>query len=173
MGTEILINDTSQCVIKNENDLFKLVEQLQQDEKIPISQITFEGWPKYELTLRGEDFSGGIPTRIMPAFLELQKSVEHAYSMVVYGKSKRLSKYEKQRAEIIVHLEKGSTRFTVDLWNTLNSALQEAAKSMTGEQALIAILGVAAISGGTWSYKSWLWKKQDEKEEETKVKLSE
>lgn len=152
--------------IASEDDLFRILEDLENGEQVEPDDILFDGWPKYEVIIRGEDFKGGVPTRIMPALLSLQRSIDQAYALSVYGEQRRLSSDERRRTEIIVHLEKGSTKFEAPLWDILNNALTAAANNMNGTQSLAAILGVAAILGGGWYLKLWLEAKSRDKKAE-------
>lgn len=142
--------------ISNEDELFDLLRDLEDGKRLGPGDVIFDGWPKYEVIIRGEDFNGGVPTRIMPALLSFQRAIDEAYALSVYGESRRLSKEERRQTEIVVHLDKGSTKFEAPLWDALNNALTAAMKSMDGTQALIAILGVAAMVGGVWVVKLWL-----------------
>ncbi|OKL45176.1 hypothetical protein A3843_02180 [Pseudovibrio exalbescens] len=86
----------------------------------------------------------------MPALLELQNSINKAYSRAVYGKQKRLSAEDKKKTELIVHLEEGSTLFGVDLTEVLNRVVDKAMGKLTGPQIVITILGLAAVVGTTY-----------------------
>lgn len=159
--------------ISNEDDLFRVLDGIKNGRDVLASEIKFEGWPKYEIVIRGEDFKGGVPTRIMPALLSLQKSIDAAYSQSIYGETRRLKKEERHETEIIVYLENGSTRFKADLGEILNNFLKTAVKKMSGKQTVITILGVAAIAGCTWSFNAWLDQQSFNKKSEFDAKLSE
>ncbi|MBO9421699.1 hypothetical protein J7481_19485 [Labrenzia sp. R4_2] len=113
--------------IASEDDLFRILEDIENGEDLLPDDIQFDGWPKYRVTIRGEDFDGGVPTRIMPAILALQKGIDDAYAISVYGEVKRLSKEERRKTELVVHLEKGSTSYTSKLWDVFNNVLSTAA----------------------------------------------
>lgn len=159
--------------ISNEDDLFKILEDIRRGGHLDPNSVIFNGWPKYEVVIRGEDFNGGVPTRIMPALLSLQKSIDEAYAQSLYGEKRRLTKEERRRTEIVVHLHQGSTKFEASLWDILNNLLKAAAKSMNGTQTLIAILGVAAIAGSSWSLKIWLETQSHDKKIEFDAKANE
>ncbi|MGS4884458.1 hypothetical protein [Roseibium sp. MB-4] len=160
-------------IISNEDDLFELIEQIEIGVEVDATEVKFDGWPKYEVIVRGEDFDGGVPTRIMPALLSLQKAIDEAYARSVYGEQKRLTKEERKKTELVVHLEKGSTKFEAELWKAFNNVLDTAVKSMDGTQTLTAILGVAAIAGAGWYLKIFLNNRSKEKEIEFDAKVSE
>lgn len=167
------MSETGKFIVRSEDDLFEIIEKVQSGEEIQSGDVVFEGWPKYEITIKGEDFAGGVPTRIMPALLRLQKSIDEAYAISVHGKQRRLTKEERQKTEIVVYLKKGSTSFEAQLWEILNNALQTVATSMTGEQALIAILGTAGFAGSSWAFKAWLDARSNDKKLELDLRTTE
>lgn len=155
--------------IRNQSDIFRLIKKIE-TAKVPFDgqQIRFIDGPHYELTIRGENFDGGIPTRIMPGLMELQRTVDKAYARIIYGAKRRLSEQDKKKTELIVHVERGSTKFVVDLTNTLNHAIS----NMTGIETLIAILGVALITGGTFVWKAYINNAAKDRELDFRAKLS-
>ena len=79
--------------IRNEEDFLAALEAVERDDAAFAEDgIQFVEWPRYEVTIRGEDFDGGVPTRVMPAFVRLQRALNRAYARNVYGdEKKRLS----------------------------------------------------------------------------------
>ena len=140
--------------IRNEDEYVAVVERaLEADRRLAEDGIRFVGWPRYEITIRGEDFDGGVPTRIMPALVEIQRALNRAYARSVYGdEGKRLSQIERKRTELIVRLEPGSTTFSSDLAPALNAMVS----NMSDPYALAAILGVASLAALAWVAKGVL-----------------
>ena len=128
--------------IRSEDDLFRAIEMFGRGEWPADQQPLFVGWPRYEVTIRGEDFDGGVPTRIMPALLELQRTFRLAYARSVDKPERRLTHEERKQTELIIRLEPGSSRFRAELAKVLNIALQ----NMTGREKVVTILGVAACT---------------------------
>ncbi len=139
--------------IRSETDLFDLIERIQ-FEPWEEKDVLFVDWPRLEITIRGEDFDGGVPTRIMPALLAFQSTLRHGYARAVYGVERRLTEEERRQTELIVRFEPGSTTFLSELWPVLNNALAAAAKKMSGTQAVVVILGIAAVAGGAYAWKT-------------------
>lgn len=137
-------------IISSEDDLFEVFDKIRNDKNITANEIKFEGWPKYEIVIRGEDFNGGMPARIMPALLSFQRTIDIAYSQCIYGEIKRLKKEERRETQFIVYLENGSTRFTVYLDKILNNFLKEAVQKMSSTQIVIVVLCLAVIFGCSW-----------------------
>jgi|GEM_PF-5198019 len=161
-------------VIQSESDLYSALEEVLAASDSEEWSIEFSGWPRYEVTLRGESFDGGVPTRIMPALLDLQRRIDHEYARIKYGdESKRLSKDDRKSSEIIVRFEKGSTTFVADLWTILNNLAAQAFSRMNGTEIALTIFSLAAISGGVVAYKAYLRKLIDQRELDHRVDLSE
>lgn len=134
-------------IIRNEIELDKALELVRQGQWLDGETIQFVGFPRFEITLVGERFDGGVPTRIMPALLELQRTVDKAVAGL-HGKA-RLGEDLRRQTEIVVRTTPGSTNFTADLVPVLNTL----AEKMSGSQAIIVLLGAAAIAGLAWYYK--------------------
>ena len=132
--------------IAGEEDLFRAL-QMVEGGNWPADQIPFfVDWPRYEISVEGEDFDGGIPTRVIPALIELQRTMRRAYARSVHGTPRRrLSREETRQTQLIVRLEPGSTKFLVPLANLLNVALER----MSGPERVATILLVAAMLSGT------------------------
>ena len=141
--------------IRSERDLFEAIRLLEAGalDDVPIR---FVDWPTFEITIQGEGFDGGVPTRIMPAFIALQRAIDRAYARSVHGRERALTPAQRRRVELIVRLEPGSTTFLSEMAPALNNALVAAARTMSGTESLIAILGVAAIAGGVYYLKQRL-----------------
>ena len=144
--------------IVSEEGLIEALEIVEENQEEGVQYLLEEGfefdrWPTYEVIIRGESFDGGIPTRILPPFLDLQKVLRRAYARSVYGdETKRLTQEERQQTEIVIRLEPGSTKFLSELWQTLNTM----AGNMSGPESVAAILGVAVIVGLTIVGKSYI-----------------
>lgn len=150
--------------IANDADLFAVLQQAAEDSLGADAQIEFRGWPNYEIIIRGEDFDGGIPTRIMPAIMDLQRQVYAAVALMKYGTPQRLSRDERKQAELVVHFEAGhSTKFFSELWKILNAMAKEAAGKMNGPQLVVTILGLAALTSGSFAWKEHLAARLEEK----------
>ena len=154
---EIIMSEHD-IVIREEKDLYDALQRMLGGEDIDASLIKFEGYPKYEIILRGEDFSGGLPTRILPSLMKFQQNLRDTYSQLKYGEKGKLDEDDKRRTELVIYTDASkSTRFWADKADEiLNKALEYGVQNMTGAQITIAILGIAFIWGGTQSYKMYL-----------------
>ena len=163
--------------IRGEADLFQAIEMVEAGTWPGDQDVRFVDWPRYEITIRGEDFDGGVPTRIMPGLLGLQRAINRGYARSVHGDVRRLTKKEEKQVELIVRLEPGSTRFFSELAQALNNALVAAAKNMSGTESAIVILGSVlgsvAIIAGAFVWKTRLNARARLHEIDHQTKLSE
>lgn len=139
--------------IRSDEDFHRIIEQVAEGNW--AHELHFEGYPRFEVTLRGERFHGGVPTRIMPMLLELQRIVDKTAAQIL--DVKRLDNQTKRRTEIVVRVENGSTTFASDLAPVFNTL----ASNTSGSQALAAILAAILVVGGLGALHLWLRHRRD------------
>ena len=127
--------------IKGEDDLLSALKMIENGEWTDDLAPCFVDWPQYEISIDGEDFDGGIPTRVIPALEALRRTMNRAYARSVHGSPRRLNSQERRQAQLIIRLEPGSTKFIVALSKLLNAAFQ----NMNGQQKVQTIVAVAAL----------------------------
>ena len=154
--------------IRSDEDLFRAIRMIEEDEWPTDQQPHFIGWPRYEITIRGEDFDGGVPTRVMPALLDLQRTVRHAYARALQKSVRSLSERERKQTELIVRLDPGSTTF----WSDLEKALNAIFRDMTGRQKVLSVLGVAAMVTGAYVWEARIKAETERREIEYRKELS-
>lgn len=162
-------------LIRNDEDLYSLLERILEGESVDADMIRFEKYPKYEITLRGEDFDGGIPARMMPALTKLQNSIRHIYKELKYDGKKALTKEDKKTTEIIFYADNcKSSYFRAEQFDKiLNQLLSLSIQKMTGKQLVITILSLALLYRGPETLKIYLDYKLDRQELFTQITLSE
>jgi len=128
--------------------------------------IVFVGWPNFEVIVRGAHFDGGVPTRIMPGLLELQKVVDRAYAEAKYGTStKRLSVEDKATTELVVRFEAGhSTLFKSGLDKPLTESAKMMLEKMDGKDVIITVSIIATLAAGAYAWDSSLQTQVAEKQ---------
>lgn len=104
--------------ICSENDLFEAIRKSANDELQNYTDVQFVGWPIFEIIIKGEDFEGGMPTRVMPFFLSYQKILANTYKQIAINTNYPTK--ELLAPELIVSIEAGSSKFKVDLEKVLN-----------------------------------------------------
>ncbi|MEW8049285.1 MAG: hypothetical protein AB2792_01850 [Candidatus Thiodiazotropha sp.] len=133
----------------------------------------FDGWPKLELTIKGKDFNGTIPTRIMPPMLELQREIHKTYCILRYGNDnlRRLTSEDRERLEIVVKIGEGSSIFTAEFWKELNETIRLSMVDMESKHKMIMVIALALSVAAPVSWKFWLSNQEKLKELETSVRL--
>lgn len=161
--------------IASDEDAFALLARLVEGQPLgPDYEIRFDGWPRFVITVKGTDFDGTIPTRIMPTLLELQAQVHRLYCRTAYGDGnlRRLSKQDKEALELVVRVERGSSFFETLLGDPLYKTLQAAVGKMSPEQTTIVVIVFAVLIASGWGWKLWLNKRSAEAQLDQQLKLS-
>jgi hypothetical protein len=145
-------------VIENENDAWLLLEKVLK-EGMPEGpfDLIFKNWPVLEFRLKGEKFDSSLTVKVMQGFVDLQKNLNSAYSQLKYNRPSAvgLSAAEREKLEIVVKVDKGSSLFKVDLQPAAEALLQGVAGKMTGTEIIITVLGVSLIAGGVICAKAY------------------
>ena len=152
--------------ISNEDDLYDTLERIRGGDWDETADIHFEGFPRFEVTLKGKRFDGGIPTRIMPALLGLQHEVDRV-ALSLSGK-KRLDEATSQQIEIVVRSERGSTTFIAELAPAFNIL----ASKMTSTTATVTVLGLAVCVSGVLMFEVYHNSRIETHREDIKLKMS-
>ena len=161
--------------ISNEDEAIELLKKLVEGYEIDeIQNIEFKSWPRFVIRIKGVDFDGTIPTRIMPTLLDLQREVHRVYCIANYNdvNLKKLTKKDREKLELVVRVDKGSSIFETLLQDPILKTLHDAASRMSPAQltATLIIFGLSVTSVVFW--KSWLNQRAKEKELDHKVELS-
>ena len=131
--------------VGDEQALFVAVDALYEDDEILAGGVRFGDWPRFEVTIWGQAFEGGVPTRVMPALERVQRAVHRAYARSVYGnESARLTREDRQGIELVFELADGSTKIRADLAPVLN----ELASRLSGRASVALVLAIAVILKG-------------------------
>lgn len=162
-----------QVIIKSEDDAFAALQKALAQELDENTQVVFEGWPVFRLTISGEDFDSSMPTRIMPPILDLQKEVYRIYCKARYNTedTRRLTQDERELLELVVTVERGSSAFITELANSLNEIIKNS--NMSGDQALILLVSVSALLAASFGWKEWLRTREREHGQNITVQMSE
>lgn len=161
--------------ITNEDEAFdllgKIVGGFSLDE---TTSVEFEGWPRFVIRIKGEDFDGSIPTRIMPALLSLQHEVYKVHCRAAYGDegTRRLTKKDRDELELVVRVDKGSSFFETLLNEPLAKIFQDAIAKMSSEQitTILIVFGLSVTSVMFW--KVWINHRSHQNELDHTLELS-
>ena len=156
--------------IRNENDLYRAIQLVDNDEWAADQTALFVGWPHLEITVIGRNFEGGVPTRIMPGVLELQRVVRRAYARSIYGygKEQRMTYEDRNKTELIVHFLPGSTKYASELISALNWII----KASSDPKKLILGFGTAPIITGLNVWKTHINTAAEERDIEYRIRMS-
>ena len=160
--------------ITNDTELFHVLNIIKAEEWKEDDTIEFSNYPNFEIIVRGKNYHGGVPVRIMPALIDLQKLIDREFANAKYGdRKKHLTKDDKEKTELVVSFEDGhSTKFFTELAPYFNEIFLRLADKMDGTQAVITILGVAGFITVGFSWKVYLNHMGREKDMDTKIILS-
>jgi hypothetical protein len=147
-------------VIEDEDQAWTLLDGVV-NHVIEIDDITlleFKGWPRIEFKIQGRRWQSSVPTRIMPAILDIQKDLYRAYARVRYGDhdTRHLTDEEREALEIVVTVGEGSSEFMALIESAMNTFVTGALSRMTAEQLMITVLGLSLVIAGRLSWKDWL-----------------
>ncbi|WP_417526895.1 hypothetical protein [Marinomonas shanghaiensis] len=161
--------------IASEEDACALLEKLVSGFEIDANlKVEFDSWPKFVIRIKGEDFDGTIPTRIMPNLIDLQKEVHRIYCLTQYGEdnTRKLTKQDKEDLELLVKVDKGSSIFETLLNGPMGKLIENSVARMTPEQitAVAIVFGLAVTSVAFW--KLWLQKQSKDSELNHTLELS-
>lgn len=165
----------NEVVIRNEDDAIDILKKLLEGQEIsPGFTLKLESWPRFVVHIKGVDFDGTIPTRIMPTLLELQKEVHKAYCLATYGEenTRKLSKNDREQLELLVKVKQGSSLYETLLQDPIYKILKDACERMSPEQltAVLIIFGLSATSALMWKF--WINKKIRDRELDQMIELS-
>lgn len=127
------------------------------------------------MKFEGRDFKGTVPTRIMPAILDFQKEIHRIYCLLKYGDAnlKRLTSDEREKLEIVVKVEDGSSLFEVNLSEKFNEIVQAAINKMEGKHLVMSVALAALAFTAPTMWKDYLNQQAQMKDMETQVTMSE
>ena len=151
--------------IRNEHDLDEILDHLALMgsgllqvggnglREISLENIRFDEWPRLDVTLRGEKFTGGIPARVMPALYKYQWVIDRALARSLHTTARGLTTNDRKRIELIFGLNRSSTSFDSDLSVAFNNAI-DVIKQRTDPLAVIVILTLAGMIQGAGVWKA-------------------
>lgn len=120
--------------------------------------FNFDKWPIIDIHLPATPVESSISPTMMEAFIELQKSINRAYTLTSAdtGDLRYLTNAERERLEIRVVVTKGSSEYAAKLADALEKIGLEAVGKMDPHNLMITIIGVALVVGGVIVFRSWM-----------------
>jgi hypothetical protein len=136
--------------------------------------IVFDGWPSFDLNIKGKDWHSTVPTRVMVPLLEVQKDLHRAYTSICYGSGSlnRLTVEDREKLELVIEVKEGSSEYDADLWKQLGAIAEAAVGKMTGTEIIITVVSLGLIITGGAVAKHWISTRLKEKESDNQIELS-
>jgi hypothetical protein len=156
-------------IISSEDDAFKYLEKCLNGEKID-GNIVFKNWPVLTFRLIGDKFDQSLTPSVMKCFVDIQSQINKAYALSKYGSpdAKRLTKEERDELEIQVKVDKGSSILEV----IFNKFIESGFSNMTGQEAMITVLGTALIWGSVSMFKGFMSNLKDKRADESRDQIT-
>jgi len=132
--------------IKNENDIVKLINKMDDVEYIKKNILEFDK-TVIKIKLEGKEFNSSMSGSFIIGLAKYQEAIYKMYLINKYGTGtkRKITPEEAQLIDIKVTVKKGSTDAIIELAYNL---LKEAIKTMPPEHVMPTILGLAAIIVG-------------------------
>lgn len=136
--------------------------------------LIFDGWPSFQMKITGRDWHGTVPTRVMGPLLEVQKDLYRAYASVCYGTDnlRHLGAEDRDKLELIVRVREGSSDYEAPIDEKLTELAKTAIGKMTSRDLALTIAGIALVMGGVEVSKAWIASRQEAKQADQTVALS-
>lgn len=167
--------EVPELVIRSEDDAWQALAQAVDGEGFPDDlQLKFEGWPVFQVDVKGRDWHQTVPTRAMPPLLEVQDVLNRAFAQIRYDDSstRKLRGDDRDALELVVKVDEGSSSFSADLAQQLGYVAQEAFQRMNGTEATIAVIAIGLLIAAPISLKIWLNERRAEKRMETQARMA-
>lgn len=147
-------------VIDNDDSALALLETLLRDPDLPVPDVEFKDWPRFEMHVTGARYHSTITPELMESFLDLQKTINKSFALVRYSdSSRRLKNADRDDLKILVEVREGSSGFFAllgDQAEAMISGFCEAFKSMDSKDKLITFLALGALAFGSFGFNSYL-----------------
>ena len=167
----------SQITIASEEQAWELFRKAVDNDLGDLGEfldLKLDAWPTLTMHISGKDFHGTVPTRLMPPILDLQKNVHRMYCLLRYGSEnlRKLTQDERERLELLVKVDDGSSIFGVDISESLNEAIRSAVDRMESRHILIIVLGLGLFATSGIAWKDYLNNTAKVADIESRVSLS-
>jgi len=129
-------------------------------------QIIFENWPviKIHIEKKGQDAS--LNSRNMEGLIELQKTINRSYSLIVYDTPNTLSltNSDKQAVELFFKITEGTTGIEAALEKAIETITAKVSEKMEPKHFIGVVLSVALLWTGQSCWRTWLQTQKEMKQ---------
>ncbi|MCS3512544.1 hypothetical protein [Pseudomonas grimontii] len=138
-----------ELLIESEDDAFRLIDlALKGEFKDKNVSFDFQGWPNFEINIKGERYHSTLPSGVMKGLVEYQGVLNRAYALISESTSaKSLSEDERKDLEVVFEVSQGSSEIVAAIADQFGTLAEQAMSSMSGDQLVITILGLGLIFG--------------------------
>lgn len=159
----------SDIKVDSEEQAFAVIRQaLDHNLKDEHYRIVFDKWPVISITLEGKGYDSTITSDMAEAIVAVQSSINRIYARLVHDSSsvKSLTLVEKEQLKFKAKVEKGSSKYEIDLTEWATSLANNLVDKMSPEQLVTVVLSSVVIAGGYLSWKAYLRHRSEDKKVE-------
>jgi len=161
--------------IRSSDDAWALLRHALEGGELPERlELVFDGWPQFDLKVKGKDWYGTVPTRVMAPLLDVQRDLHRVYANICYGSPnlRKLRDEDRDLLELVVKVDEGSSEYKAPLWQQLNELAKKAIEKMDSRDVAITVLGIAVVVGGVEINKAWVAQRQEATQADQTVQMS-
>lgn len=165
----LVLSDGSPSAIVAE---LERVLSIEADFDEEFEKVELGDWAAVRVYLPQADIHSAITPPYMEAFLSIQKQIYQLAALTTVGiaDTGQLTDAEKRELQLNVVVSGGSSNLESKLQEPLLALLKKMIGKLSGKQAAIVIISVAAIAGTGWGVSAWLDQTRQIKIEELKSK---
>lgn len=154
-------------LIRSEDEAWEAIQELI-DKRSTIQSVNalrFEGWPEITAYIPGARLNGALTPYMMEGFVDLQRAIYRSHAILTHeqANARVLSDYEKDRLELVVRVEEGSSDNTIDFWDIALQIGRSLVDKMDPTSIVITILGLGVLYAGQSAFRVWIDAQKEEK----------
>lgn len=129
-------------------------------------------WASVSLYIPGKQYDSALTTYMMTGWIDAQRSIYRSYALVSSGSAdaRSLTDVDKDRLQIVVHVESGSSDQDADLSEIIAQIVQSAVNKMEPWEIIVLLLSLGLMYTGGSVLRTWIEAKKEEKIAETTSK---
>lgn len=164
------MTEFNQIIIDSEDSAWKVL-QLAIANNLPEDGINlvFENWPIIDIKVIGEKHHASLTAKNMEGLLELQKTINRSYALLVYNSpnSANLKKDEREQLELVFNISPGSSEILAKLEKQLDTFTKGMVEKMEPKHFVICVLSAGLLWTGNTCWSTWLQHQKEIKVIET------
>jgi len=156
----------SDIKVDSEEQAFALIKQaLDHNLNDEHYRIVFDKWPVISITLEGKGYDSTITSDMAEGIVALQSSINRIYARLVHNSpsAKSLTLIEKDQLKFKAKVEKGSSKYEIDLTEWATKLTNSLVDKMSPEQLVTLVVTTVAVAGSYYAWKAYLRHKSEDK----------